>query len=574
VTIGLSIIGLAVSDDDEQLLLKQAEYQHQFQHQLRNTGSNRSLEQAQKWILNCVQKHESCAQHGMERILPTRLLYVGTHEDQSVRLCETTTWLPGTLDQYTTLSHCWGKIPIISLLKENITRFQSDIAFEYLPKTFQDAIHVTRVLGISYIWIDSLCIIQDSTDDWQKESVNMVNIYSNSYCNIAATGASDGSKGCFTERSSWSCPIVVKLPPFSSTSRPMQDDTGRDLQRRTLPWRSYGVHWDDLWEDKMNKSPLLQRAWVLQERVLSPRVVHFAQGQIFFECCETTVCQAYPDGIPGVLAPKSIGAGKKADFDYRNSLDIDISKNGVFLTWGRSVSAYSRCDITYEEDRFVAIAGIARRLQPILGCRYLAGLWEYQLAKQLTWYKYHPVGSPITKTTPSSPSWTWLSNLEAESWNIYISRDIGPCDMKVEGAHIATIDGSEFSQVISGSLRVTARLFPVQYNETRSEVEFRHMRCFAYLDIAITDPKVKLFCTICFYEEDWKKDPFFFETLLLRRTSGKRGVYHRVGRVAIHSSTDGKNILSRGEAMEKAEITEDCYEVYHEDIDKYTFTII
>jgi hypothetical protein len=572
VTIGLYIIGPAVSDDEEQLLLEQAEYQHQ----LRNTGSNRSLEQAQKWILNCVQKHETCAQRGMERVLPTRLLYIGTHEDQSVRLCETTTWLPGTLDQYTTLSHCWGKIPMIRLLKENITRFQSDIAFEYLPKTFQDAIHVTRFLGISYIWIDSLCIIQDSTDDWQKESLNMVDIYSNSYRTIAATKASDGSKGCFTERSPWSCPIFFKVPTLSSGSQPVLDDTGRDLQQRTLSSRSYRFHWEHLWEDEITKSPLLQRAWVFQERVLSPRVLHFAQSHIFFECRETTVCQAYPDGIPQTARSRIPGMGKKPDFECQNSMDIHILKKGVFLAWDRSVSAYSRCDITHEEDRFIAIAGIARRLQPLLGCRYIAGLWEFQLARQLTWYKNRPAGSSITKTTPSSPSWTWLSNLEAGSRNnlIYRSQNIGPCDMKVEGAHIVTIDGSEFSQVVSGSLRVTARLIPVQYNETSSEVEFRGIRRSAKLDIAITDLKVKLFCTICFYEEDGRKYPFYYVALLLRRTIGKRGFYHRVGRVAIHRGINGKDLLCRGEAMEKAEITEDCYEIYHEDIDKYTFTII
>ncbi|PQE29977.1 heterokaryon incompatibility protein [Rutstroemia sp. NJR-2017a WRK4] len=566
----------AISDGDEKIP-EQAE----CQHQLRDTGSDRSLEQAQKWILDCVQNHETCAHRGMERIFPTRLLYIGTHEDQSVRLCETTTWLPdttSTLEQYTTLSHCWGKVPIIRLLKENITRFQSNIPFEYLPKTFQDAIHVTRALGVLYIWIDSLCIIQDSTDDWQKESLNMVNIYSNSYCNIAATKASEGSEGCFTERSSWSCPIVVKLPTISSGSRPVVDDTRTrsDLQDRTFPSGSYRVHWDGLWEDEINISPLLQRAWVFQERVLSPRVLHFAKSRIFFECRETTFCQGYPDGLPDLKVFRLLSLEEKADFEYRNSNDNDVSKTGVFLTWQKSVFAYSKCDITNEEDRFVAIAGVARRLQPILGCRYLAGLWEYQLIKQLAWCKnipWPPGSSSIAKTTASSPSWTWLSNMEVGISISYVVPGRGSCDMKVEDVHVVTIDGNEFSQAISGSLLVTARLIPVQYDGRGPEVELRRIRRYVHFDIAITDPKVKLFCTICVLIDDVKENSFF-EGLLLRRTIGKRGFYHRVGMVPTTRGTDTKKILCRGEAMEKAEITEDCYEIYHEDIDKYTFTII
>jgi hypothetical protein len=82
----------------------------------------------------------------------------------------------------------------------NLNQFIECIDIAELPKTFQDAIEISRRLDIRFLWIDSLCIIQDSKEDWLKESVIMGDIYQHAYCNIAATAAPDGRTGCFLER--------------------------------------------------------------------------------------------------------------------------------------------------------------------------------------------------------------------------------------------------------------------------------------------------------------------------------------------------------------------------------------
>ena len=117
-----------------------------------------------------------------------------------VRLYET----QRELAHYTTLSHCWGKKRIVTTTKATLGQRKLEVQWPRLSRTFQDAINITRALGIRYIWIDSLCIIQDDKEDWERESAKMAEIYSCSYLNLAATGSADGDGGCFFNRSTLS----------------------------------------------------------------------------------------------------------------------------------------------------------------------------------------------------------------------------------------------------------------------------------------------------------------------------------------------------------------------------------
>lgn len=142
--------------------------------------------------------------------LPTRLLCVESLGYPSARICHKAS-LPHHVS-YTALSHCWGRKSVLTLKTANLLAFESRIEFSSLPKTFQDAIHVTRFLGIEYTWIDCPCIIQDSIEDWQRESARMDNAYFYSYCNIAATSSSDSQGGSFTERSMYDLVPVILNP--------------------------------------------------------------------------------------------------------------------------------------------------------------------------------------------------------------------------------------------------------------------------------------------------------------------------------------------------------------------------
>jgi len=155
---------------------------------------NNTLALAQSWLNTCLNTHGECtAANERIKTMPTRLLFIG---EGQIALWQRPSNFCKRL-KYATLSHCWGSQPILRLLKHNLSNFADQIPDSALCKTFQDAIYVARYLKIDYIWIDSLCIIQDDEEDWKKESVLMSDVYGGSYLNIAAAGANNGTQGCF-----------------------------------------------------------------------------------------------------------------------------------------------------------------------------------------------------------------------------------------------------------------------------------------------------------------------------------------------------------------------------------------
>ncbi len=179
------------------------------------------------WLTECSEDHPSCLNSPPDK-LPTRHLDVGLPSDpQRVRLVETVQ--PAGPTEYTTLSHCWGKQPLIKLTKENYSAFQEEIPATQLPLTFSEAINFTRRLGKQYIWIDALCIIQDSPDDWIRESATMAQVYSGSFLNICATASPDGQGGLYRQRdplAAASCVIRPSWPKWDHDPLVCYDQDG------------------------------------------------------------------------------------------------------------------------------------------------------------------------------------------------------------------------------------------------------------------------------------------------------------------------------------------------------------
>ncbi|TVY15628.1 hypothetical protein LARI1_G006275 [Lachnellula arida] len=144
------------------------------------------------WIRDCCENHEDCCNDpsASSIYLPSRILDIQSRKE--VFLVETRDLAASANGpRYATLSHCWGKTILIRTTKKTFRQRKEGMKWETLPPTFRDAISLARALGIQFLWIDSLCIIQDDKRDWEREAACMAKIYSNSYINIAATGASD-----------------------------------------------------------------------------------------------------------------------------------------------------------------------------------------------------------------------------------------------------------------------------------------------------------------------------------------------------------------------------------------------
>jgi hypothetical protein len=301
--------------------------------------------------------------------------------------------------RYVTLSHCWGTEVFYHLEKSTLSRFEEGVGLEELPKTFQHAVDFTCRLGIRYIWIDSLCILQDSVEDWLFESAQMDQVYNNSFCNISATAADNSSKGLYAERLStqiWLDDIDIRTVGFPGR----QDETSKctvfDLS---------------FWEHSVDDAPVNKRGWVLQERLLSPRVLHFCHDQIAWECWEQDHMESHTDGLPMLqfmsgtivdgsrlkgMVPRIDGkALREARFAITKDVDLDrqminaIPSVYCYELWKRVVEVYSKKRLTKPSDKLMALAGIAklmsRRVFKWKDEEYISGMWRKHFESQLLW---------------------------------------------------------------------------------------------------------------------------------------------------------------------------------------------
>ncbi|EAA26648.1 HET-domain-containing protein [Neurospora crassa] len=235
-----------------------------------NTGSDLSWQIASSWMAKCLSSHRKCNQsHSVAPPLPTRVIDVGSVGEPCPPRLHVVT--ENTSGRYATLSHRWASQGMLKLEVNNFEKFQQEIPWTSLPKTYQDAIEATRRLGIQYIWIDSLCIIQDSADgkDWIAESAKMTSVYENSHINFAAADAVDSTQGCFFDRDPSSIrPLRLRIA-VEHKSEYYYAATSHRFAYNVAP------------------APLYRRGWVYQERTLAPRIIHCCAKQLYWECLES-----------------------------------------------------------------------------------------------------------------------------------------------------------------------------------------------------------------------------------------------------------------------------------------------
>ncbi|KAK3388360.1 heterokaryon incompatibility protein-domain-containing protein [Sordaria brevicollis] len=345
-----------------------------------NTGSETSWQLVKDWMAKCRSSHQRCnLTHEAVPPLPTRVIDVGSRDDDlPPRLHVVTDQDSG---RYATLSHRWGLQDTFKLTVSNFETLTQEIPWERLPKTFQDAIEATRHLGIRYLWIDSLCIIQDSPQgiDWIAESAKMTNVYEDSYINFAAADAMDSStQGCFFDRD----PSLIRLV------------------RVHLDWGAEPIYYyaaaSHGFKTNVASAPLYRRGWVFQERTLAPRIVHCCRNQLYWECLESIATESFPTGLPHWVERSG---GTCFCSSWRRirppASDIFISASSstvdhyfaALIAWNSVVSQYQELDLTYARDKLVAISGLARMHSRFLNTRYLAGMWLEHLPVQLLWYR-------------------------------------------------------------------------------------------------------------------------------------------------------------------------------------------
>lgn len=286
------------------------------------------------------------------------------------------------------------------------------IPYEALPKTIQHAIIITRDLDVSYLWVDSLCIVQDSTEDRERECAAMGKTYSGSYCNIAATGAQDKEEGCIFERN----PAAILSTGIELSPPVLLNPNGDPIQSpylANMPSGSYSIMYDeDVWTQDIIDSPLLQRAWVVQERLMAPRNLHFGKRQLAFECGEWIACETFPVGYPEkyVLSERywKEHCSLRAAFPKGRleSYTVDTMR----CAWALLLDVFAKGQLSKSENKLAAIFGIAVDMGKYVGSPYVAGLWTDLLLEQLLWLVEASAKDLKARTLIyQAPTWSWAA---------------------------------------------------------------------------------------------------------------------------------------------------------------------
>jgi hypothetical protein len=405
-----------------------------------NTGSEAACRLAATWLEECLETHKRClASASGDPPLPHRVIDVGLIDDLAEPyLLETS----GQMGKYLTLSHCWGGGSPIKTTKENIQRHRTGVRLADLPRTFRDAVHVARKLGCRYLWIDSLCIIQDDRKDWEVEAILMHQYYKQSLLTIAAADGNNSDAGLFRDRDGLkNRPFELGFTDVNGSSRQLYAYTNTmsfELARSSL-------------SESFKPSPLYDRAWVFQEQALSPRTLTYARDRLSWRCQEMLFDERAPlmksvedfiikdkttnivrrggdprstDATIAELQRKWIFPGPSpnpsrgvANTGYHAKCCY-LPKDEFFVEWGNVVRDYTQRGMTYQSDKLIAIQGIADALAPIASRTYFAGIWvesTKSIFMGLLW------SSTRQKLKPSqrldiAPSWSWPSTEGAVLW--------------------------------------------------------------------------------------------------------------------------------------------------------------
>lgn len=357
-----------------------------------NTGSRSSIAFARSCLADCVTKHAVCNEATSGKSwYPTRLIEVRASNDASdpdgfsARLVETTCREPD--GPYCALSHCWGKVELFKLLGRNLRQLRENIDLNLLPRTFLEAMRVILLLDVHYIWIDTLCIIQDSPDDWRHEASRMFEVYLYAHINVAATKAANATQGLFVDQNQASLAATVKL-----------EHGPRPGMYQLLEHR----YWSHMTEEAV----LNQRAWVLQERLLSRRTLHFTDSQLLWDCCQSIHLETFKHPLSEKDAQIQGFTGPKSNQSLL-SMDARDAENGD--KWLDVVRSYSNTLLSYRSDKLFALSGLVSHFERLLGDSYCAGMWRRSMLFHLTWYTQQPTSIEKEADRKRAPSWSWLS---------------------------------------------------------------------------------------------------------------------------------------------------------------------
>jgi hypothetical protein len=397
--------------------------------------------------------------------LPTRLIDVGPSNGSyppklylSASLARTSS---ARLD-YVALSYCWGSTQNSALTtSENVVERMKGIDMDSLPKTIRDAIWMTRVLGLRYLWVDALCIIQPTdgnSADWDIESLCMAAYYQHAILTFAAAVGDESSDGLWREES---------VPPSRwqtfRSPRSLFDLKNRrnyDIIRLTNP--------DPSWRRGVQRSTLRGRGWTLQELILSSRIIYWTSDGIYWDCCGSIASEYKPSGL-------LFNEYDQLDPVREMRLQFTRARNPanfahVLDRWYSIVAKYSHMELSYNTDKLPAISGIAKTVQKLTQneMQYAAGIWInshnswFDLAWRVAFDGTRCPTATVRETSSSyvAPSWSWASvvapviYLDGGRQQGRLNRGMADPSFKIQGVKLRLSGDDTMGQLQSGTIHL------------------------------------------------------------------------------------------------------------------------
>ncbi|KAH8648340.1 heterokaryon incompatibility protein-domain-containing protein [Tricladium varicosporioides] len=437
-------------------------------------GSPASFTIAKQWMDDCTSNHSKCPdpKPGKPVMLPSRLIQVsslGEPEFASLRKTQ------GQRGYYCALSYCWGMDQPFKTKIDRYNEYIDKLPYKKLPRTITDAFEVARNLGLQYIWIDSLCIIQDDTNDVSREINEMKRIYENAMVTISVATPSQCNEGFLYKRQK-----IYELPngPSRLPIRLDKDTTGTVLLA--------GVNseeWEKATEPK-RKASINHRAWTLQESVLATRLLIFTDANMVWKC---------QDGFQPDFESAPPGA----------YIELDWSRHGRWLAWAESIGYkfipgwvgfssrprasisatdhnwvewwfmlenYTAREVSKATDRLSAISAIAESFAPFLGGKegYRAGLWMNYLVFDLLWHtpSHRLIESRLID--PRVPSWSWAAAKGPVRFEW--GDDLKPHATVIECSTTLEFNEASFGAVTSGKLHINGIVAEVSIDMIQREL--------------------------------------------------------------------------------------------------------
>ena len=410
---------------------------------LNPSNSETAFDCIKSWLSNCTQSHTLCQRK--KSYLPTRVIDVGPpNGSQDPFLFESN----GKIATYVALSYCWGVQRTFTTTPETLNARKAGFALTDLPKTQQDAVLASRKLGVRYLWVDALCIIQGDGADWQRESKMMGQVYRDALLVISALDASNSTAGLFYDRTTW------------LASGDMRNGVKGQMCIRE----------NEELEHRLEANSLSQRAWALQERFVATAVLHFARQRLCWECRTGSY---FEDGAQQMYHPFLKGFDTHSSLRFKKDTKVDVEM------WYAVVEDYSRRALTYSCDRLAAIAGLANEFEEQGWCKeYIAGLWKEDLLRGLLWAhgpKSNGGEEQFAKWILDArfPSWSWASS----NWNVHFSTGMSGAfqrfetafDSDLAAAYVVLDNENKTATTVVGSISFKGRIALLSRDSLTSE---------------------------------------------------------------------------------------------------------